>query len=402
MLTRGTHNTLHGRARFQPLADVIGWQEVNDDAAREKLARSLPGYHHHIPDEEWAGALPISWLADRHELVSVGQRKAHDGRAKVSPARGVVWAVLKDLATGVTTAHVNTHFVSRAWSKGVVVARPWRQEQWAQHLVVLNEVVQDFRGRGLPVVVGGDFNRHEPVKMPGMVNASDAKRPPYDQIIYSEPMPFVGLTRGPRFGSDHFSFVAEFKGEPVTTPPVRPDPLERITFRGKTLDRKTAAALAIAERRLGYELTITQGSYNPGGVGASGGTHDRGGVVDLAAFDAARKVRVLRSLGFAAWHRLPSQGPWVEHVHAVLAGHEDLSPAAAAQVVAYRNGRNGLANNAPDPNTFRPDVTFDYNAAWRDDLLRGRISGIQARIDALRDRASALRQKITYKGGVAK
>ncbi len=49
--------------------------------------------------------------------------------------------------------------------------------------------------------------------------------------------------------------------------------------------------------------------------------------------------------------------------------------AAAAQVVAYRNGRNGLANNAADRNTYRPDVTFDYNAAWRDDLLRGRRPG---------------------------
>jgi len=177
-----------------------------------------------------------------------------------------------------------------------------------------------------------------------------------------------------------------------------PDPLDIITFRGKRMDRKTAAALAIAEQRLGYELTITQGGYNAGGVGASAGTHDRGGVVDLTAFEAGRKVKVLRDLGFAAWHRLPSEGPWPEHVHAVMVGHQDLAPSAFRQTQAYKRGTNGLANDAADRNKYHPKVPdFSYAHAWHDGLLQQRMRGITARIQKLRDRRAALRKKITYK-----
>lgn len=181
-----------------------------------------------------------------------------------------------------------------------------------------------------------------------------------------------------------------------------PDPLERITFRGKTMDRKTAAALAVAERRLGYDLTVVQGSYNPGGVGASGGTHDEGGVVDLSPWDRKRKVRVLRDLGFAAWYRpkLVRNGKliWNAHIHAVLMGHQDLAPAAARQVTSFRALRDGLAGNGVDPNPYRPRVTpFNFSAAWRDDLLRSRNTSLRARIKALRDRVAANRAAITYK-----
>ena len=124
-------------------------------------------------------------------------------------------------------------------------------------------------------------------------------------------------------------------------------PYDLTTHDGKTVDALTDAALKECERRLGYPLTIVQGSYHKG-VGASAGTHDGGGVVDLAPFDAANKVRVLRAVGFAAWHRLPLPGVWGEHIHAVLIGNAKLSPSAARQVTSYRNGRNGLANNGPD------------------------------------------------------
>lgn len=133
------------------------------------------------------------------------------------------------------------------------------------------------------------------------------------------------------------------------------DPYDLVKHDGKTVDRITHEALKEAERRLGYELTITQGSYT-GGVDASAGTHDGGGVVDLAAFEAARKVRVLRNVGFAAWRRMPSEGPWPEHVHAVLIGNKKLSPAARRQVEAYLANppRNGLKSNLID-RVDRPD-----------------------------------------------
>lgn len=129
--------------------------------------------------------------------------------------------------------------------------------------------------------------------------------------------------------------------------------LARPNWRGRTnVDALTIAALKHAEEMLGYELAITQGSYQ-GSVAASAGTHDKGGALDLSTrgMTSAQKTRVvlcLRRAGFAAWLRKPSQGPWKEHIHAVVIGHPLLAPAAARQVTAYLARRNGLANNGPD------------------------------------------------------
>ncbi|MGI8682076.1 MAG: phage tail tape measure protein [Mycobacteriales bacterium] len=128
----------------------------------------------------------------------------------------------------------------------------------------------------------------------------------------------------------------------------------RTTYGGKTVDWLTKYALMATSRRLGYGPSLTQGSYNPGGVSASGGTHDGGGVVDLSASDGLRKVRALRMTGFAAWRRPTIPGLWSKHIHAVLISNALLSGAARAQVGAYRAHRDGLAGNAYDP-TWRPN-----------------------------------------------
>lgn len=159
----------------------------------------------------------------------------------------------------------------------------------------------------------------------------------------------------------------------------RPKPYDLTTHDGKRVDWLTKAALQKAERILGYELSVTQGSYNAGGVKASAGTHDRGGVVDLKAWDWQAKVRALRLAGFAAWYRRESEGPWPDHIHAVLVGHDRLSSGAQAQVRAYHTGRNGLANNGPDPHqgfVFR-GFTWPYGGPvglvrWKRDQLKGR------------------------------
>ena len=123
---------------------------------------------------------------------------------------------------------------------------------------------------------------------------------------------------------------------------------ERFTFRGVTLDRMTIAALLCAEKKLGYEMNIIQGSYNRGGVSSSAGTHDGGGAVDLVWHDIRRKNRVLRKTNFAGWPRRRLPGEWDRHWHGILIGNERASAAAKDQVRDYRNGRNGLANNGPD------------------------------------------------------
>jgi hypothetical protein len=123
--------------------------------------------------------------------------------------------------------------------------------------------------------------------------------------------------------------------------------LERITYQGKTLQGGTLKALYRAQQLLGGRFNVMQGSFNTS-VGASKGTHRGGGVVDLDNDGSswAGAVAALRHVGFAAWHRDPSQGPWGHHIHAVQIGNPTLSPEAAAQVQSYLRGGNGLAGYA--------------------------------------------------------
>lgn len=156
----------------------------------------------------------------------------------------------------------------------------------------------------------------------------------------------------------------------------RPNPYDLTTHDGKTVDWLTKAALLKAERILGYPLSITQGSYNAGKVSASAGTHDGGGVVDLRAWDWQSKVRALRLSGFVAWHRNPSEGPWPEHIHAVLMDNRKLSAGARTQIAEYHRGENGLANHHADPHqgfVFRgfawPYYGWAGLARWHRDQL---------------------------------
>lgn len=122
---------------------------------------------------------------------------------------------------------------------------------------------------------------------------------------------------------------------------------DKVTFRGRTVDKKTRAFLLAMEARLGYELTVVQGSYNST-VKQSGGTHDKGGVVDLAAWDWERKVKVAADLGAFVWHRPYLPGVWGEHIHLGIRDHGNLSTEAARQQVDWdsRPPRNGLASHA--------------------------------------------------------
>jgi hypothetical protein len=130
-----------------------------------------------------------------------------------------------------------------------------------------------------------------------------------------------------------------------------------VTFRGVTVNVRTRELLLRAEqyaKGLGVRVpfTITQGSYNAGGVGASAGTHDRGGALDLRIRDLPSSqvplmVRALRMAGFAAWTRGNGDG-MAPHLHAVAIGDRQLSSEAASQVRQYFDGRNGLRNHGYD------------------------------------------------------
>ncbi|QYC45557.1 hypothetical protein Nocox_40070 [Nonomuraea coxensis DSM 45129] len=140
-------------------------------------------------------------------------------------------------------------------------------------------------------------------------------------------------------------------GRFTVTHVITPGP--RVSEGGSVLNARTRSMLAEAERLLGRDVELDQGSYNAGGDPTSAGTHDGGGVVDLSVkgMNAATRtavVRALRLVGFAAWLRSPAQGDWPWHVHAVAISDTDLSSQAQHQVGDYYLGFDGLAGRGRD------------------------------------------------------
>lgn len=145
----------------------------------------------------------------------------------------------------------------------------------------------------------------------------------------------------------------------------------RTTFNGGRFTYRTAAMLRWVQKRANVgTLQVAQGGWNTGGVSASGGTHDRDGVdLRIKHLTSTQKKRLLKTMqdaGFAAWIRPAISGLWGEHLHAVpiqpskASTWKYLSPAAAAQVISYLAGRNGLRSNGYDTNKYRPRVRFSY------------------------------------------
>ena len=118
----------------------------------------------------------------------------------------------------------------------------------------------------------------------------------------------------------------------------------RVRVQGKQFNTRTAKMLEAADRIFAGTWRIAQGSYSTS-VAASGGTHSGGGAVDLSPSngDWSGAVRALRSIGFAAWHRTPSQGPWGHHIHGIAIGDASASSSAKGQVRDFLRGGDGLA-----------------------------------------------------------
>ncbi|MCB0075913.1 MAG: hypothetical protein KDD73_00735 [Anaerolineales bacterium] len=147
-----------------------------------------------------------------------------------------------------------------------------------------------------------------------------------------------------------------------------PGNYERLTVRGHVITRRTQAMLTNAQALyggVGSMQLLIQGSYAPG-LGASFGTHDGGGAVDVWAInpdtgalldDIPQMVWAMRQSGFAAWFRpadMLYEGMY-PHIHAIAIGDDELSAAAYDQIHAsygYFAGNNGLPDvefAGPDP-----------------------------------------------------
>lgn len=139
---------------------------------------------------------------------------------------------------------------------------------------------------------------------------------------------------------------------------------DKVTFKGVTVDRKTKRALEWAEEESGVEIQISQGSYNPGGVAASGTTHAGGGAVDirtsiLTERQRKRLTKTLKKAGFAVWYRGPGSG-FSPHLHAIQIGNKKASSSAKWQVGEFDARRSGLTSGGYDK-TFRPDPPVKFN-----------------------------------------
>jgi hypothetical protein len=199
-----------------------------------------------------------------------------------------------------------------------------------------------------------------------------------------------------------------------------------VNFRGVTLDSRTARMMDVVALRTRPKIIPTQGSFSTS-VTASAGTHSGAGAIDLSVrgLDAPHVnaiVKVMRQVGFAAWHRLVSEGPWPVHIHGIAVNAPGLSTSAAKQVAALRRGRNGLANDGLDRhrNMNLPVIAFekfltDTNTGAIVDLSdlqaqvrnTGRITGIVGRamaamnLPATRDGYKRVQQILGFTGADA-
>lgn len=134
----------------------------------------------------------------------------------------------------------------------------------------------------------------------------------------------------------------------------------RVSVDGETVNKRTQEMLQRAQLIMrnkfgheGFDFGVVQGSYSSA-VSASGGTHDRGGALDMHTRTHPRgtvddMVKSLRMAGFAAWSRGRGNDSFDPHIHAIAIDDRELSAAAANQVNEYFAGGDGLVGSAPDP-----------------------------------------------------
>lgn len=188
-------------------------------------------------------------------------------------------------------------------------------------------------------------------------------RPPeFWQTAFHWPIPGAPDHDADLFAGDLAALTALNQGGSMRTP------YGRTTFRGVTLNWRTAEMLVVAEKKISIApLELSQGSWSL--AATSGGTHAGGGALDVRASkggNAFTRTQLdeiqleLRRIGFAAWVRTPAQGDWPYHVHAIAIGDRDMSDQAAQQVTWYKQGLNGLWPPAQGPDYGPAPIWTQY------------------------------------------
>lgn len=97
---------------------------------------------------------------------------------------------------------------------------------------------------------------------------------------------------------------------------------------------------------------------------ASANTHGLAMCMDFRIWNLSIALRTKivhrgRDLMGTMWVRLKQDG-FDPHLHNNLMGDRPATPSAQAQIPSYKAGRNGLANNAPDRDPYRPKQYTAY------------------------------------------
>ncbi|MBZ0286116.1 MAG: hypothetical protein K8I30_00775, partial [Anaerolineae bacterium] len=204
------------------------------------------------------------------------------------------------------------------------------------------------------------------------------------------------MAEGDATSGDYWLVALAGQGTPIAEPEnglktigcqKPPDDYSRVLVNGEQLNARTLAMLDHAQELYraeggvhNFRTAIMQGSYNPGGVAASFGTHDGGGAIDLSVRDPQDRrvltseiepmLRALRFAGFAAWLRdtnsLYAGSPI--HIHAIAIGDAELSDAAREQIdgtFGYLRGYDGLPreDGLPQPDTSGEMILCEWMVA---------------------------------------
>jgi hypothetical protein len=137
----------------------------------------------------------------------------------------------------------------------------------------------------------------------------------------------------------------------------------------------------LAKQHPSARLIIIQGCYHDD-VDVSAGTHDKDRCLDvmIVGLTWSAAQRFLRSCGWAAWWRKPSQGPWSDHIHMCSLVHPHLAipvgvfvPGQIEDYYLHAFGLAGMHNVDLDKSWFpgdegRPPWPVGTPAQWRADI----------------------------------
>src|SRR3954452_834984 len=110
---------------------------------------------------------------------------------------------------------------------------------------------------------------------------------------YQKSLGYTGIDASGLPGKTSLEKLGE--GRYTVTSPVSAG--SHVTYHGVTLNARTKAMLVAAEGIFGSSVSLTQGSYNPGGADASAGTHDGGGAMDISvsSLSSASRTNLLKA-----------------------------------------------------------------------------------------------------------